>query len=67
MEKILIKTAIDIIDEASKRSKLNKFSISLFHEDELPKLYWNDGSILGQQEVRFLFIGLQGQKDLILI
>ncbi|MBK7807801.1 MAG: hypothetical protein IPJ51_16130 [Saprospiraceae bacterium] len=58
------KTAIDIIDEASKRSKLNKFSISLFHEDELPKLYWNDGSILGQQEVRFLFYRIARSKGL---
>lgn len=58
------KTAIDIIDEASKRSKLNKFSISLFHEDELPKLYWNDGSILGQQEVRFIFYRIARSKGL---
>lgn len=58
------KTAIDIIVEASKRSKLNKFSISFFHEDELPKLYWNDGSILGQQEVRFLFYRIARSKGL---
>jgi hypothetical protein len=61
------KTAIDIIDEASKRGKLNKFSISIFQEDELPKLYWNDGSILGQQEVRFLFYRIARSKGLILI
>lgn len=56
--------ALGVIDHASKRGKLNKFSTSLFQEEELPKLYWNDGSILGQQEVRFLFYRIARSKGL---
>jgi len=56
--------ALGVIDHASKRGKLNKFSTSLFQEEELPKLYWNDGSILNQEEVRFLFYRIARSKGL---
>lgn len=56
--------ALGVIDHASKRGKLNKFSTALFQEEELPKLYWNDGSILNQEEVRFLFYRIARSKGL---
>jgi Domain of unknown function (DUF4132) len=44
-----------IIVKAEKRGKLSKFSEKWLREEDLPTVYWADGSKMTQTEVRFIF------------
>ncbi len=54
----------DMILKADDRKKLNKWGEKWIEEESLPKLYWNNGNVLTQKEIRFLFYRSKRVKDI---
>jgi hypothetical protein len=54
----------ELISKAADRGKLSKWNEKNIDETSLPPLYWNDGSILSIEEVRFLFYRILRSKGL---
>jgi hypothetical protein len=54
----------DYISKAANRGKLIKWNEKNIDETSLPPLYWNDGSTLFIEEVRFLFYRILRSKGL---
>ncbi len=54
----------DIIAKAKKRKKLDKFTEKGLNENDLPALYWQSGSVLDTDAIRFLFYRQARSKDI---
>lgn len=62
---ISLTQAKTVIQNASKRSKLSKFSEKWIDEAQLPPIYWtNNQGALSKEEVRFLFYRMPRGKGL---
>lgn len=64
LEDFTITDIKEVISKAIKRGKLNKWNEKNIDETSLPSLYWNDGSTLSIEEVRFLFYRILRSKGL---